>query len=240
CGRLRKRYDALCADMAEPEAWRQLMYEAVARAIGYGGNEDETEALAVAIPLAQLAKRDAYSRHKRFLVAAGLRSGDDAPLFERHTWRSSRVMPHNRVRHRLRWFSAWCVRLEDRNWWRDAMGLLRRGTRDSGSWHPLFAAPGTAEMPGRDRSSELLVNVCAPVFRLYGQARGDAALAREAAELYFTCTPAAQNRHTRALVSAFERDCIDTQDQQGMTELHGNFCSTGRCEVCICRAHISF
>lgn len=239
CARLRRRHDALCAEHGAGEAWRQLLYEAVARAVGYGGNENETEALAVALPLSRIASVNPVSRHMRILAAAGLRSGDDTPLFEKHTWRSARVMPRNRVRHRLRWFAAWCARLEHPAWWRDALALLRDGTRDAARWEALFAAPESGETPGRARVGELLVNVCAPLFRIYGETRDDRALAREAAALYFTFAPAAQNRHTRAVAAAFERDCSDAQDQQGMTELHGNFCSTERCHACLCHAPAS-
>ena len=240
CERINRRHSALCREMSSPEAWRQVMYESVARAAGYGGNEKEMEALAAAVPLVTLAGIEPAGRYAYFLEAAGFRDGDGAPLFERHVWRSARVLPHNRVRHRLRWFAGWCGRLNERVWWRAAIATLNRGERDTRQWGTLFTTTETAESPGRDRVCELLVNVCAPLFRVYAEGRGDGALAHKAAALYFTCVPAPHNRHTRALGGAFDRKCIDTQDQQGMTELHGNYCLTGRCQACLCRAHTSF
>jgi len=40
CSRIARRHKNLCIEMDEASAWRQVMYDAVARAAGYGGNEE--------------------------------------------------------------------------------------------------------------------------------------------------------------------------------------------------------
>jgi len=182
---------------------------------------------------------DADGRRVRFLRAAGFQQGEDAPLVERHAWRSARVMPHNRAGRRLCWFSAWCVLLERPQWWCSCFALLRSDAVDPLAWMHMFRAPGSGEFPGKARVFELLVNVLAPCIRSYADRRGDAALARRAAALYFSCAPAAPNRHTRALSQALERSCLVAEDQQGMTELHGKHCTHQRCHTCLCHANVS-
>jgi hypothetical protein len=145
-------------------------------------------------------------------------------------------MPHNRIGHRLRWFSAWCVRLEQPSWWRGCLALLRSGERRPEAYRPLFVAPGGKLAPGSDRVAEMMVNVLAPLFRLYALERGDRALARAASLMYFSTQHAAQNRHTRAVSRALQLSCDDAQRQQGMTELHSRFCTQHRCHECLCHS----
>lgn len=55
CTRLEARWKRLAEEMSVAEAFRQTVYEVLARAVGYGGNEDAFERLARALPLRVLA-----------------------------------------------------------------------------------------------------------------------------------------------------------------------------------------
>ena len=172
-------------------------------------------------------------------------------------------MPHNRMRRRLRWFAAWAARLDGRDWWREAMHLARRGASDARSWMPLFragedgagprmagavsgageassAAPagmaGTAvgvEQPGPGRAAEFVINVLAPALHVLAVQRGDAMLARLAARLFFSVTPAPGNRLTRLVEHGFGLGRVDAGAQQGMIELASAFCSPRQCTACL-------
>lgn len=218
---MERRLGALSSGIGEGPAVRQLVCEGVARAAGYGGNQDSFEMLARGLPLRELAMMDAGQRVERLAAAAGALR-----------WNAAAVMPHNRIGRRLRWFAAWAVRLEDPSWWRATIELLRRGERDTEAWLPLFIAAGVPEQPGRGRVAEFLVNVLAPAMRVYAARKGDTELARTAAALYFHLEPAQANRHTRLIAPAFDLACDRSGQQQGMIELSAEFCHAQRCAQC--------
>ncbi|MCB2204656.1 DUF2851 family protein [bacterium] len=240
CLRLEERLleladEAQQVDEAEGKrVWRQLLYEAVARATGYGGNEEETAMLAHRLPLEEAVLLGDDERFNRFAQIAGLQEGEVDAMIAPHIWRNSRVRPNNRIHSRLRWFSAWCVQVDQRDWWRRCLTLLKERKLRSFEWQPLFTVQATGERPGRDRCFEHMVNVLAPILHLYGRWMGDEEMEHRAMELYFNAAPAAPNRHTLALEKAFDRRCADATDQQGMIELHTQYCLKCACASCLC------
>lgn len=232
-------------------AFRQLVYESFARAAGYGGNEEAFERLARALPLRALAAIPPERRLEQLLAKAAALD-----------WNSSGVMPHNRMRRRLRWFAAWAARLDGREWWREALtcahGICAHGGgSDATSWLPLFHAdkvhersaaigktvaagktaagrkPIAIEQPGPGRVAEFVINVLAPALHVFASTRGDKVLARRAALLFFTVTPAPANRHTRLIETGFALPRPHAGAQQGMIELASEFCLPRRCASCL-------
>jgi hypothetical protein len=220
------RFDVLRRECGEAHGFRQLMYEQVARAAGYGGNERQFEALARAVPLRLIASSPASARLTRLLQTAGQGAA-------RQEWNSCAVMPHNRAGNRLRWFAAWAPQLDEPAWWRQLFAVVRRGVFEAREFAPLFQIAQLRENPGPDRVAEIAINVFAPSLRLYAQRKGDRALARAALRLYVAFTPAPPNRHTRLLAGAFEFDSGRGERQQGMIELATEFCDNQRCAQCL-------
>lgn len=226
--RLEIRFEILARAQAAPAAFRQLVYEASARAAGYGGNESQFETLARAVPLAELVKLPASLRRQRLAAAAA--PGD---------WNRSGVMPHNRLARRLSWFAAWAPRLDDRAWWRSVIAAVRDGRRAEAALPALFQVEGARDNPGAGRIAEILINVLAPALHLHASLRRDAALARAASAMYFSTVPAPGNRHTRLISQAFGLPCETGERQQGMIELATEFCQKNRCTQCL-HAHGSY
>ncbi|MBR9974625.1 MAG: DUF2851 family protein [Bacteroidetes bacterium] len=209
-------------------AFRQLVYESFARAAGYGGNEEAFERLARALPLCALA---ALPSDQRFACALDRASALD--------WNSSGVMPHNRMRGRLRWFADWAPRLDRRDWWRGVLATAHRGETDAAMWQAMFRAGEdgnrreAGEQPGPGRVAEFVINVLAPALHVYASTRGDTVLAQRAAVLFFSVTPAPANRYTRLIESGFGLPRHDAGAQQGMIELASEFCLPRHCVHCL-------
>ena len=220
--RLELRLDILARTQSPPAAFRQLVYEAVARAAGYGGNESQFEALARALPLAELVALPLPQRLPRLAAAA-------VP----DEWNRAGVMPHNRLARRLSWFAEWAPRLDNREWWRSVIAAVRDGDRSDEAFAPLFQVEGARDNPGAGRIAEILINVFAPALHLHASLRGDAALGRAASALYFSIAPAPGNRHTRTIAQAFDLSCETGERQQGMIELATEFCQKNRCSQCL-------
>ncbi|MBN1446794.1 MAG: DUF2851 family protein [Bacteroidetes bacterium] len=231
--RLGRRLDVLAGKMTTPEAWRQTVYEAVARALGYGGNEDSFERLAQQVPLAALHGAGYRARLSLLTNAAGLDGGMDAPGATADGWNVSGILPGNRPLSRLRWFADWAPRLDDPEWWRRCFDVILSGEQDVDAYVPLFGGRVRTGQPGPERTFELVVNVLAPCVRLHAAERGLPALGRAAATLYFTLAPAPQNRHTRRIAQALEHFCSSATEQQGMIELATGYCARNRCRSCL-------
>jgi hypothetical protein len=226
--RFELRLEILARALEAPAAFRQLVYEAVARAAGYGGNESQFEALARALPLSDLVALPVSQRLQRLAAAA-------VP----EEWNRAGVMPHNRLARRLYWFAAWAPRLDDREWWRSMIATVRESGRSDPVFAALFRVEGARDNPGAGRIAEILINVLAPALHLHASRRGDGALARAASALYFSTTHAPGNRHTRLFTQAFDLTCETGGGQQGMIELATEFCQKDRCTQCL-HAHGSY
>lgn len=254
CRRLALRYDSLLRENEPVVAFRQLLYEAMARAAGYGGNERPFESLARAVPLRMLSTLTLAQRLGRLATAGGLtrhpayiapfsdgeggrqtgnpggsaRSGRSAT-----GWNNAAVMPHNRIGRRLGWFAAWAVVLDEPEWWEGLFETVRQAHFEMHSYEGLFHTALSKDNPGADRIAEIMINVLAPFLRLYGERNGDVALARAAAKLYFCVTPAPRNRYTRLFTDGFDLHCDTSARQQGMIELATEFCQSQRCTQCL-------
>ncbi len=219
------RFELLEREHGAACGFRQLLYEQVARAAGYGGNERQFEALARAVPLRQLAAMPAYARLPRLLHAARP-AGAQA-------WNSCAVMPHNRIGRRLCWFAAWAPQLDQPEWWQRLFAIVRCGVLDMRDFAPLFQVAQLRENPGPERIAEIVINVLAPALRLHALRKGNHTLARAALRLYVACVPAPSNRYTRLLTDAFRLDGGSGERQQGMIELATEFCDKERCVQCL-------
>ncbi|MDX9759125.1 MAG: DUF2851 family protein [Bacteroidota bacterium] len=219
--RLAQRFDVLARVAPEAASFRQLMYEAIARAAGYGGNEDLCESIARAVPLRTLLALPAPRRHAA-LAGAAPAAGN-----------SSAVMPHNRLTRRLSWFAAFAPRLDDRTWWRELIDGVRHGTGDPTRFLGCFHIPEHRDNPGAARVAEIVINVLGPVLSLYARRHGDAALARAATALYFSTIPAPANSHTRSFRLVHGLATGTAEMQQGLIELTTEFCRTQQCRACL-------
>ncbi|MBR9978982.1 MAG: DUF2851 family protein [Bacteroidetes bacterium] len=252
--RLALRFDALLRENEPAVAFRQLLYETMARAAGYGGNEQPFESLARAVSLRtlstltlaqrleRLAAAGGLTRHPAYLTPvadggglpqAGIPAGSRRCGRSAAGWNNAAVMPHNRIGRRLGWFAAWAVVLDEPAWWRCLLGTVRMGQCELRSYEGMFHTALSKDNPGTDRIAEIMINVLAPFLRLYGERKGDMALARAAAKLYFSVTPAPQNRHTRLFTDGFDLHCDTSARQQGMIELATEFCQSQRCTQCL-------
>lgn len=219
--RLARRLDMLLRSGPEAESFRQLMYEALARAAGYGGNEDVCESIARRVPLRTLAAHP-LARRQTLLAAAASGAGNSAA-----------VMPHNRLARRLSWVAAFAPRLDDRAWWRALLDLARGGAGDPSRFLASFQVPGHPDNPGTARVAEIVINVLAPALSLYARRRGDGGLARAAASWYFFTTPAPDNGHTRPFNRLHGLVTGTSAAQQGLLELSTEFCRNAQCHACL-------
>ena len=253
CARLEARWEQLAADMTDAGAFRQMVYEAFARAAGYGGNEDAFERLAQSVPLKVLAAARASARQEMLIggargeppaaanrhVVAGrpAAGGESAAVVDEklhiHDWHASGVLPGNRPAPRMRWLADWAPQLERPAWWRALFAVFEGDLAARDSFAPLFASRVRTGRPGPERQYELAVNVLAPAVHLYARARGHGRLAAAAASLFFQLAPAPENRHTRVVARALELRCDSALRQQGMIELYTGFCTRSRCGECL-------
>jgi len=218
--RLEVRWERLAEDMPSADAFRQAVYEAFARAAGYGGNEDGFERLARAVPLRELSVARPAVRQELLLSTA-------------HDWNVSGVLPGNRPRPRMRWLADWAPQIDRPAWWRALFTVIDEGVASPASFAPLFASRVRTGSPGPERMFEFAVNVLAPSVHLYARAKGRDRLARAAAALFFGLSPSPENRHTRIVTRALELTCDHAVRQQGMIELYTGFCTPGRCGDCL-------
>lgn len=231
--RLRRRYDELRTALPPFEAYTQCAWELLARAAGYGGNEQRMEELARSLPLRSMRSLDAADRFR--LAGQACEPRADAWDAREH-WRVGAVRPGNRALPRLRWLIGVTDRLCDAAWWRE----LRRALRpdfDAAALRRLLDVRESAMSPGPMRVVEIAVNVFAPLLALAGQERRDAGMVRDAHLLYVGIHPAPPNRITHALEKVLDlAGPHDSGTQQGMIELHSEYCAQSRCGDCLLNA----
>ncbi len=230
CDRIQARYERHALVMEPGDALRQTAWEAVARAAGYGGNEDRMERAASALTIKSILALPSASRAVRMSAAAGKSSAYSGPV----GWRQSGVSPSNRPAPRLRWLAAWAGQLADEKWWELLNTVASHADPDIEAYGPLFRIRGEQGSPGPERLSEILTNVVAPLLHLVSGLRDDVRLARAARALYFTLSPAASNRITRIVAPILEPATPrSSQRQQGMIELFTLLCSSAQCGTCL-------
>jgi hypothetical protein len=229
------------------------MYEMIARALGYGGNEEALETLARRLPLHVLTacvRADVRSFPAALRFAAGrdaqsqiprLRSAFRAhrvrmPLLPERAWRFSRVRSANSIDRRLEQLANAAVSLLHPPWWpRFEAALLEWPVSGVGALEAQF--PFLANDPGggaaANRLREMLLNVAAPFMLAEGRRRGRRDLVSAAARLYHTISPASGNRKTQELSRFFALPSPwDGTTQQGLIELHDSLCLLDRCASC--------
>jgi hypothetical protein len=233
----------------------QTMYEMIARALGFGGNECAFEMLARLLPLQVLAEcadgsipavtavlRFAAGRDRRAALP-GLRSalrshGVRVPLLPDTAWRFSRVRPVNSIDRRMEQLAAAVVAMCRAPWWpRLEVALLAWPTSGPAELEAQFAFLLPAPSPGGvgpNRLRELLLNVAAPFFLAEGRRRGRPALVASAASLYHRLSPIPGNRKTAALATYFPLPSQwNGSMQQGLIEVHDALCRAGTCSNCL-------
>ncbi len=231
--RLRLRYDELRTALASFEAFTQCAWELLARAAGYGGNEQRMEELARALPLRSMRPLDATSRLR--LAQRACEPHTDTWDAREH-WRVAAVRPGNRALPRLRWLIGITDRLCDAAWWRELRSALLPDY-DATALRRLLDVRESALSPGPMRVVEIAVNVFAPLLALAGQERRDAGMVRDAHLLYVGIHPAPPNRITHALETVLDlAGPHDSGTQQGMVELHSEYCAQSRCGDCLLNA----
>jgi hypothetical protein len=245
------------ADDADESAW-QLLYELLARGLGYGGNEEQLTELARGAPLAQVGCLPIRERTALLLALGGLaadtgsgraaaeRSVPEAapvslppPLFPLHAWSARGVMPANRAPYAVRRLAAVAGALADAVSRAELIAALARAADDVGGGfvdleHLLRSRFADAPGPGLERLRELMINALAPWARVFGERHDHAPVRRAGALLYTALRPAPHNTHTRALAAEFglPQECTALQ-QQGMIELRTAYCLQSRCDRCL-------
>jgi len=225
------RYDELSTLHSGAEALLQTAWEGFARAAGYGGNEVAMERLARALPLRVVVDAPEKHRHAMLLAATGQHSGLSIDV------RECGVLPSNRVPARLRWLAVLAPALASPAWQRSIRDIVMAGPGTAVSQlHSLLRACTSDGAPGPDRCTELLVNVIAPMAKLYADIHMRQELSKAATALYHSIHPAPQNNITRRVASAIglSMPCSSGQ-QQGMIELYTEFCTRERCRDCLLR-----
>jgi len=239
--RVRKRYAELSFSGTD---MKQLFYEMLARALGYGGNQDTMESLARSLPLHTLeestggqagtilslilhsAEKDGQtlppSNGNDFLPAAQLASG----------WKQKSVRPVNRIISRLPALALFAARLLSTDWLEDLKREIRSGKKGWEHVDNLLLLP--QDSPGPERRKEILTNVLAPFFFLCGEMTDDNELLLAATAVYFTQQDAPQNRITRSLRMVIGvSDTLSSGEQQGVLQLHQRYCSNRLCHACL-------
>jgi hypothetical protein len=228
--RAASRMQALHSLLDAGAACRQVLYEHLVRALGYGGNEDAALALARIVPLARLAREGGTAQ----LDAEAARA----------FWHRAGVRPGNAMHLRLAWLAAVAHRLDDPTW---HARLQRAVVRDahaarSDEVPQLFAPPEAVRMlhPGPERIAEILTNAVAPVTAAWARQTGDVVLAQAAAVLYAERRPAPANAITRRLGPVLGISTpMRTGEQQGLLAIWNDLCTAGRCGECLVGAWLA-
>ena len=254
-----RRVEARCAEwsplLGASTAGRQTLYELLARALGYGGNEDAMEMLARFFPLHVLAQ---YSGGDLVILRAALRlaAGRDArsalpglrealrqcgirvPVLPKSAWRFSRVRPANSIDKRLEQLAAAVRAMSDAPWWpRLEIALLewpQNGSSALEAQFPFFARRLSSASAVVPRLQEIFLNVVAPFMLAEGRRRRKQALCDAAAALYHRLSPAPGNRKTSELASILQLpEPWNGSIQQGLIEIHDGLCHPGKCRSCL-------
>jgi hypothetical protein len=252
--RVAERLQAWMPALGPEAAASQVLYELLARALGYGGNQDAMESLARALPL-HVVSAVSGGRERQALAALRLAAGRDArtsvpglrqslrahgirpPVVEAHAWRSCRVRSVNRIDTRLAELAASLPGLATGQW----VSRLHAALAEAGALHATvlpavfdFLAPARTEAATGARFREILLNAVAPLFLAYGRQHGEERLCRAASALYHRLFPAPRNAKLDALAAQFTLPSeLRGYMQQGLLEMHDTLCVPGLCSECL-------
>ncbi len=208
CDRIRKRLD-----VSRDE--KQVLFECLARALGFGGNEEALESFAV-------------EHHYTVVDGSGLdellRSGKKA------------VRPNNRIEKRLHQLAAFAAAIADDRWWNAMTEALCASDNTRPHAYTLVQSLliRGKNAPGLERRKEILINVIAPFAYVEAIRSGKRSLARAARTLYGGISPAPQNSITRLIAPAFGfSGPMTSERQQGIIQLYKTLCAEHRCASCL-------
>ena len=234
---------------------RQLLFEAVARALGYGGNQDGMQLLAESLPLRRVLALEEHRRADALREAAGLTPDAEAAAasagmsslhaLSRRAWKHKSVMPANRIDHALRRLASAASAIGDDGWWEQVRAACVRGGAQTDYVMLIKAFRFIRECDaglavGIDRTKEILVNAYAPWCLLCGDEEGIPEAAQFGVKLYHHLPDAASNRSTRSFDLEIAGSALRTSGvQQGMIELYTRYCERGECPACLVAAALS-
>lgn len=226
----------------------EVLYRAIARALGYALNTGPFERLARAASITRLEAlgldRDPQRLHHYLLQAAGLErlaggsAGGEAvtAVLRPADWRLAGVRPANSPLRRVAALSLLLHRY-------DGVGLLpamlevvaRAGATGCRALEAGLTIPGpdgSAAVLGRECAARIAVNVLLPFASAWGSKHGDTALAGAAADLYQRHPRLMPNELTGYMETRLGLRATTACQQQGLLHIYRNWCREKRCEQC--------
>lgn len=89
-----------------------------------------------------------------------------------------------------------------------------------------------SELIGNNRIDEVLINVLIPFVCFYARVKNNNRLEENCIDLYFRCKHRSTNSITRVMQLQTGIKIDSFSDEQGLIELHNEFCIKGRCNKC--------
>jgi uncharacterized protein DUF2851 len=212
---------------------QQLLYELIARALGFGGNADLMQDLARQLPLSELVSAGIQTPAEiHFAVQKRMEEqGLD------HNVRKKSVRPQNRVSQRIPLLVssiAFLINEEALTLFRNAV-IEQAGSNSSDALFVLLRHRISGL--GAERCREMIVNAIAPWAICSAESSGDSALYRAALALYYRSPEAAENRLTRSWKAHFGTAGQRISGKhQGMIEMLQQSCGSGPCRHCLLTA----
>ncbi len=201
-----------------------VAYGALLEALGQGGNRDGMRLLAARLPWPLLAARglDASA------LAMQLRQSADRLEAEGEIhWRRAGVRPVNQPHSRL----GAAAQLLDRFRTGPCAGLAAQARRPE---RAALESLRVAKLLGRERSRQLLVDVCYPLALAFGDHRGRAADGELLARRWLRLAPTRYARTDALRSRLIESGLRDWRNgtSQALLDLERDYCAAGACAVC--------
>jgi hypothetical protein len=226
----------------------EVLYRAMARALGYRVNADAMEALARAVPLRSLAKLDAEGIEERLMEAAGFKapppsriksgagsnpSPSSGRVDSRPGWRFGGIRPANAPSRRVAALASLINRFGTAGFGA-AFRALTEETAPRAAFHRLetaFTVPAKGNrggaLVGTSWARQIVVNAVLP----WLGAKPDR---REAAEAIFEASGRLEeNELTRHLAALTGYRPGSAGEQQGFIYIYREWCREKECEKCL-------
>jgi hypothetical protein len=214
----------------------QSLYQGVLEALGYTKNKKPFLELASRVPLCSLekvanrkgAKEDILAQLQAVLLhgAWGL------------NWELYKVRPENSPVRRITALSHLIYRYRLQGWLPTLMNIIRHnpaGRVRRKLENTFIVDEGSHVLLGRDRASEIIINVVLPFAWSWGRKSSESGLSDKVEEVYRCYSRLGINsieRHMLQQWSLEGRLVNSARRQQGLIHIYKTFCTNGKCQEC--------
>ena len=164
-------------------------------------------------------------------------------------WNFFRLRPSNFPTLRIAYAAALLYQLKSCNFFESVIKIFENSKQIQKDLYSLFSSIETpdywkrhynfaktknkpSELIGNNRIDEVLINVLIPFVCFYARVKNNNRLEENCIDLYFRCKHRSTNSITRVMQLQTGIKIDSFSDEQGLIELHNEFCIKGRCNKC--------